>query len=80
MPINNRARQYFDYQLRDVPSYDNPYDSYLEKRKKLDEELDKLGVQDDLERDRIAAEYLGRAPIKDIESPWYDPFATLKFD
>ena len=62
MPINNRARQYFDYQLRDVPSYDNPYDSYLEKRKKLEQELDKLGVQDDLERDRIAAEYLGRAP------------------
>lgn len=62
MPINDRARQYFDYQLRDVPSYDNPYDSYLEKRKKLEQELDKLGVQDDLERDRIAAEYLGRAP------------------
>ena len=62
MPINDRAKQYFDYQLRDVPSYDNPYDSYLEKRKKLEQELDKLGVQDDLERDRIAAEYLGRAP------------------
>jgi len=62
MPISDRARQYFDYQLRDVPSYDNPYDSYLEKRKKLEQELDKLGVQDDLERDRIAAEYLGRAP------------------
>jgi hypothetical protein len=78
MPISDRARQYFDYQLRDVPSYDNPYDSYLEKRKKLEQELDKLGVQDDLERDRIAAEYLGRGPIKDIESPWYDPLRNAQ--
>ena len=65
MPINASARDYLDYQLQYVPDYEDPLKKYRARQEKLEEELDKIGVQDPTERNRIRREYLGNEPISE---------------
>lgn len=63
MAISDTARQYFDYALRYVPTYDNKLQTWRERKRYLDEELNRLGVSDSKEKDRIAREYMGNEPL-----------------
>ena len=65
MPINANARNYLDNQLQYVPDYQDPLKKYRARQERLEEELDRIGIEDPTERNRIRREYLGNEPINE---------------
>ena len=61
--LSSKARNYFDNYLRYAPRAENELEDWRERKRYLDQELDRLGVSDKDEKDEITRQYLGNEPV-----------------